>query len=217
MLRLFGFLRVWSRNFNRFPRIHEFERMFHQHFGIADPLAPSEFLGYLILQTLVQRSHSPNFPAGRWAFKELAFGVFDERRVRVFLDRDDSLQFNSTWDAQIDHQDGGGVLEIIGSLLSIANIAVCESRGNSHGCCLSIMCKCVCVGVYNMYPCMYMCVSLFVFMYILCIGMWSVRAHGIYYNEYRRAALRQWRGKQSSNGNLPIWSRRFDTAPPTDF
>lgn len=87
--------------------------------------------------------------------------MFDERRhVRVFLGRDDFLQFNSTWEAQIDHQDGGDVLEIIGSLLSIANIAVYESRGNSHGCCLSIMLKCVfyIIVVCIRYVCVCVCV-----------------------------------------------------------
>jgi len=98
--------------------------------GISEPglIEFSDLSGSF--KTLAQRSHCPDFLAGRWAFKELAFeGIRRRHHVRVLLDRVDSLQFNSTWDAQIDHQDGGGVLEIIGSLLSSANFAVCESRG----------------------------------------------------------------------------------------
>lgn len=124
-------------------------------------------------KTRVALSLSPDFPTERWAFEELAFEDVRRASSCPSLPRPGrfSLQFNSTWDAQIDHQDGGGVLEIIGSLLSIANIAVRESRGNSHGCCLSYHVK------------MYLCITCVVcVVYVMCINVafvWSVRAHGI--------------------------------------
>lgn len=109
--------------------------------------------------------------------KNYLYRVFDECHcVRIFLGQDDSLRLNSTWNTQIDHQDGDGVLEIIGLLLSIANIAVDESCENSHGCCL-------CLNVYV--AAVYLCVCVCMCMRVHCACdtranvsyVWSVRSH----------------------------------------
>lgn len=100
---------------------------------------------------------SSRFSRNNELSKNYLFRMFDERhRVRVFLGQDDSLQFNNTWNTQIDHQDGDSVLEIIGLLLSIANIAVGESCENSHSCCLCLN-VCICV-LLLLYVCVCMCV-----------------------------------------------------------